>query len=122
MVVGSHSREEVDGITCLFYVLYFNVSPSLRMMPGYSTRTLLSGDTGAFRRVDQFFLAERYEIDCDVERLCEMLRYIYQAHCLRPRYAGAFKVRHVNVAAPCIRRLICCRFLLESREVHSQLS
>jgi len=50
------------------------------LKPGYSTATLLSGDTGAVRRVDQFFLAERYQIDCDVERLCELLRYIYQGY------------------------------------------
>eukprot|EP00929_Paragymnodinium_shiwhaense_P037968 TRINITY_DN20135_c0_g1_i1.p1 TRINITY_DN20135_c0_g1~~TRINITY_DN20135_c0_g1_i1.p1 ORF type:complete len:609 (-),score=135.43 TRINITY_DN20135_c0_g1_i1:89-1915(-) len=56
------------------------VPPADILMPGYSTSTLLSGDTGAVRRVDQFFLAERYCIDCDVERCCELLRYIYQGY------------------------------------------
>lgn len=48
------------------------------MLPGYSTRTLLSGDSGAVQRRDQFFLAERYELDIDCERLCELLRFMYQ--------------------------------------------
>lgn len=48
------------------------------LMPGYSTRTLLSGDTSAVQRRDQFFLAERYELDIDCERLCELLRFMYQ--------------------------------------------
>jgi len=61
--------------------------PADPLMPGYSTSTMISGDTGAVRRIDQFFLAERYEIDCDVERLCEMLRYIYQG------YASYFDIK-----------------------------
>lgn len=48
------------------------------LQPGYSTRTLLSGETGAVQRRDQFFLAERYELDIDCERLCELLRFMYQ--------------------------------------------
>eukprot|EP00927_Polykrikos_kofoidii_P043728 TRINITY_DN37809_c0_g1_i1.p1 TRINITY_DN37809_c0_g1~~TRINITY_DN37809_c0_g1_i1.p1 ORF type:complete len:612 (-),score=100.34 TRINITY_DN37809_c0_g1_i1:154-1923(-) len=58
----------------------FGQAPIDPLMPGYTTATLLSGDTGATRRVNQFFLAERYEVDCDVERLCELLRYIYQGY------------------------------------------
>lgn len=50
------------------------------LMPGYSTSTKLSGDTGAVRRPDQFFLAERYSIKIEMERLCELLRYIYQGY------------------------------------------
>jgi hypothetical protein len=65
----------------------FGPQPADIYMPGYSTCTLLSGDTGAVRRIDQFFLAERYEIDCDVERLCELLRYIYQG------YASYFDIK-----------------------------
>eukprot|EP00928_Gymnodinium_smaydae_P061154 TRINITY_DN45309_c0_g1_i1.p1 TRINITY_DN45309_c0_g1~~TRINITY_DN45309_c0_g1_i1.p1 ORF type:complete len:586 (+),score=159.20 TRINITY_DN45309_c0_g1_i1:104-1861(+) len=49
-------------------------------MPGYSTATKLSGDTSAVRRIDQYFLSERYELDVDVERLCELLRFIYQGY------------------------------------------
>jgi hypothetical protein len=70
----------------------FGVQHADPMMPGYTTRTLLSGDTAAFRRIDQFFLAERYEIDCDVERLCEMLRFIYQG------YTSYFDIRPQNDA------------------------
>lgn len=59
------------------------------LMPGYSTRTLLSGHIGAVRRIDQFYLAERYEVNCNAERMCELLRYIYQGYTsyfdIRPR-------------------------------------
>mmetsp|Transcript_13404 Transcript_13404/g.36058 ORF Transcript_13404/g.36058 Transcript_13404/m.36058 type:complete len:592 (+) Transcript_13404:89-1864(+) len=58
----------------------FGEEPIDVMMPGYSTRTLIAGDRGAFRRADQFFLSERYQIDVDVERLCELLRFIYQGY------------------------------------------
>lgn len=51
------------------------------LAPGFSTRTLIGGTTSAVKRRDQFFLAERYEVDCDTERMCELLRYIYQGVC-----------------------------------------
>lgn len=46
--------------------------------PGFTTARFVSGTTGAVKRANPFFLAERYEVDCDCERMAEMLRFSYQ--------------------------------------------
>mmetsp|Transcript_61186 Transcript_61186/g.117992 ORF Transcript_61186/g.117992 Transcript_61186/m.117992 type:complete len:586 (+) Transcript_61186:123-1880(+) len=48
------------------------------MRPGFSTAHFIGGTTGAIRRRDPFLLAERYEVDCDCERMAELLRFVYQ--------------------------------------------
>eukprot|EP00933_Yihiella_yeosuensis_P035899 TRINITY_DN29553_c1_g1_i1.p1 TRINITY_DN29553_c1_g1~~TRINITY_DN29553_c1_g1_i1.p1 ORF type:complete len:633 (+),score=94.47 TRINITY_DN29553_c1_g1_i1:66-1901(+) len=48
------------------------------MKPGYSTAHFIGGTTCAVKRADPFFLAERYELDCDCELMAELLRFIYQ--------------------------------------------
>jgi hypothetical protein len=48
------------------------------MKPGFTTARFISGTTGAVKRANPFFLAERYEVDCDCERMAEMLRFSYQ--------------------------------------------
>lgn len=59
------------------------------MKPGFTTRMLLSGHTSAIKRRDPYFLSERYMLDCDVESLAELLRFVYQGSSsffgLRPR-------------------------------------
>mmetsp|Transcript_11556 Transcript_11556/g.24317 ORF Transcript_11556/g.24317 Transcript_11556/m.24317 type:complete len:603 (-) Transcript_11556:70-1878(-) len=49
--------------------------------PGFTTQHFIGGKTTAVYRVDPFFLAERYEVDCDCERMAELLRFIYQDAC-----------------------------------------
>lgn len=46
--------------------------------PGYSTATKVSGTIGSIRNRDIFFLAERYEVHEPLERIVELLRYIYR--------------------------------------------
>lgn len=48
--------------------------------PSYTTSTVLSGQISALKRRDPYFLAERYLVDGDCERLVEILRYCYQSH------------------------------------------
>jgi hypothetical protein len=48
------------------------------MKPSFTTSRLIDGHIGAIRRMNPYFLAERYEVDCDCERLAEMLRFSYQ--------------------------------------------
>lgn len=48
------------------------------LRPGYTTAKFISGTTGAIRRRDPFFLAERYQVECDCERMVELLRFVYQ--------------------------------------------
>ncbi|CAK0794246.1 unnamed protein product [Prorocentrum cordatum] len=48
------------------------------MKPGFTTSRFVSGTTGAIKRANPFCLAERYEVDCDCERMAEMLRFSYQ--------------------------------------------
>jgi len=48
------------------------------LRPGYTTAHFIGGTTGALRRADPYMLAERYELDCDCERMAELLRFIYQ--------------------------------------------
>jgi len=47
------------------------------MKPGFSTAHFIGGTTGTVKRADPFFLAERYELDCDCELMAELLRFIY---------------------------------------------
>lgn len=57
--------------------------------PGFSTKHFLGGETCAVKRRDPFFLAERYTVDCDCERMAELLRFVYQGEMsffdLRPK-------------------------------------
>lgn len=46
--------------------------------PGYTTAHFIGGTTCAMKRFDPFFLAERYKVECDCERMAELLRYVYQ--------------------------------------------
>lgn len=46
--------------------------------PGYSTAHFIGGTTTAMKRPDPFFLAERYKVECDCERMAELLRFVYQ--------------------------------------------
>jgi len=46
--------------------------------PGYTTAHFIGGTTCAMKRFDPFFLAERYKVDCDCERMAELLRFVYQ--------------------------------------------
>jgi len=48
------------------------------MRPGFTTAHFIGGTVGAVRRRDPFMLAERYELDCDCERMAELLRFVYQ--------------------------------------------
>lgn len=48
------------------------------LKPGYTTAHFVGGETGAVKRFNPFFLAERYEVDCDCERMAELLRFCYQ--------------------------------------------
>eukprot|EP00930_Biecheleria_cincta_P028833 TRINITY_DN20086_c0_g1_i1.p1 TRINITY_DN20086_c0_g1~~TRINITY_DN20086_c0_g1_i1.p1 ORF type:complete len:623 (+),score=110.87 TRINITY_DN20086_c0_g1_i1:73-1869(+) len=50
------------------------------LKPGYSTAHFIGGTVGTNKRADPFFLAERYEIECDCELMAELLRYIYCGH------------------------------------------
>mmetsp|Transcript_28712 Transcript_28712/g.67506 ORF Transcript_28712/g.67506 Transcript_28712/m.67506 type:complete len:610 (-) Transcript_28712:201-2030(-) len=47
------------------------------MKPGFSTAHFIGGTIGTNKRADPFFLAERYEIQCDCELMAELLRFIY---------------------------------------------
>jgi len=49
-----------------------------QLRPGYTTAHFIGGTTGAVKQKDAFFLAERYEVQCDCERMAELLRFIYQ--------------------------------------------
>ncbi|CAK9033561.1 unnamed protein product [Durusdinium trenchii] len=44
---------------------------------GFSTAHFIGGTVGTNKRADPFFLAERYEIQCDCELMAELLRFIY---------------------------------------------
>jgi len=46
--------------------------------PGYTTAHFIGGTTTAMKRPDPFFLAERYKVECDCERMAELLRFVYQ--------------------------------------------
>uniref|UniRef100_A0A6U6K3U5 Uncharacterized protein n=1 Tax=Zooxanthella nutricula TaxID=1333877 RepID=A0A6U6K3U5_9DINO len=46
--------------------------------PGYTTAHFIGGTTCAMKRLDPFFLAERYKVECDCERMAELLRFVYQ--------------------------------------------
>lgn len=46
--------------------------------PGYTTAHFIGGTITAVKRPDPFFLAERYKVECDCERMAELLRFIYQ--------------------------------------------
>jgi len=48
------------------------------LRPGFTTAHFIGGTTGAVRCRDPFMLAERYKLDCDCERMAELLRFIYQ--------------------------------------------
>jgi len=45
--------------------------------PGFTTAHFIGGTTTAVRRFNPFFLAERYKVECDCERMAELLRFIY---------------------------------------------
>ncbi|CAK9081774.1 Hypothetical protein SCF082_LOCUS38897 [Durusdinium trenchii] len=47
------------------------------LKPGFSTAHFIGGTVGTNKRADPFFLAERYEIQCDCELMAELLRFIY---------------------------------------------
>jgi len=47
------------------------------LKPGFSTAHFIGGTIGTNKRADPFFLAERYEIQCDCELMAELLRFIY---------------------------------------------
>jgi hypothetical protein len=58
---------------------------------GFTTASMLAGSHGAYRRSDPFSLAERYRIEGDVEKLVELIRFVYTNHTaffdLKPRNA-----------------------------------
>eukprot|EP00931_Biecheleriopsis_adriatica_P029549 TRINITY_DN1752_c0_g1_i4.p1 TRINITY_DN1752_c0_g1~~TRINITY_DN1752_c0_g1_i4.p1 ORF type:complete len:604 (-),score=139.49 TRINITY_DN1752_c0_g1_i4:224-2035(-) len=45
--------------------------------PGFTTAHFIGGTTGTQKRADPFFLAERYELQCDCELMAELLRFVY---------------------------------------------
>lgn len=47
---------------------------------GFSTASMLSGSHGAIKRRDPFFLAERYRIEGDIEKIVELVRFVYTDH------------------------------------------
>lgn len=58
----------------------FREEPSGPFEPGFNTASMLAGAHGAYRRRDPFSLAERYKIDGDVERIVELIRFVYTNH------------------------------------------
>merc|ERR1719387_1103127 len=48
--------------------------------PGFTTSTMLSGSHGAIKRRDPFFLAERYRLEGDIEKIVELVRFVYTDH------------------------------------------
>lgn len=65
--------------SCLFHCeLIDGERPEDPLRPGYTTAHFIGGTQGVVKRADPFFLAERYEIDCDCERVTELLRFVYQ--------------------------------------------
>lgn len=62
--------------TSSFSALSLNREDPLK--PGFTTAHFIGGTTGAIKRADPFFLAERYELECDCELMAELLRFIYQ--------------------------------------------
>lgn len=48
------------------------------LRPGWTTAHFIGGQIGSVRRVDAFFLAERYEVDCECDLMVELLRFVYQ--------------------------------------------
>lgn len=55
--------------------------------PGMTTANAISGSLGAVTRRNPFRLGERYQVDCDVEKIVEILRFVYLG------YTGLFDLR-----------------------------
>eukprot|EP00448_Togula_jolla_P006477 CAMPEP_0170598818 /NCGR_PEP_ID=MMETSP0224-20130122/16454_1 /TAXON_ID=285029 /ORGANISM="Togula jolla, Strain CCCM 725" /LENGTH=597 /DNA_ID=CAMNT_0010923403 /DNA_START=24 /DNA_END=1817 /DNA_ORIENTATION=- len=75
------------------------------LKPGYTTALPLSGDTGAVKRHNPFFLAERYEVECECEVMCELLRFIYQG---KVSHFDAKPRNQIEKKALCQKMLALC--------------
>jgi len=74
--------------------------------PGYTTAHFIGGTTTAIKRADPFFLAERYKVECDCERMAELLRFVYQGQMsffdVRPETDRDREVLTQNMLCMCV--------------------